>query len=222
MEKRAEQRAIFTVLRQLLTDGKDWTRNKTFATMTVSNAARFQFTPLEAYDLDYMEYQPRGRFPVDRVIYIEPPSKEKSAVAALWCRWDFDVDLSRCGFYFGIWSTRPAFPTPNSGHKHPAFTGFRYETPEDGDNHDYYHAQPCRSMGDTDVVCALPISPRIPTFPLAAQSSSLKLLLCLFTSVYGMVDLKKLQSKVSGQNKLLRQSIDDILELLKQRAGAGS
>lgn len=212
----AEQQAIFVVLRQLLID-----RPARPLYDTVLRVARTQFSPLGRYELDPLEYQTTGQFPVGRVIYMEPPSREKSAVAALWCRWDFNADLPRCGFYFGIWSAQRGFPNPNSGHKHPAFTGFRYETPEDGDNHDYYHAQPCRSMGgDEEVRCALPISPRVPTFPLAAQSS-LELLLCLVTSVYGMAGLKKLQSKVSGRNKLLRQSIEDILEL-KQCPGTGS
>ena len=219
MATTAEQRAIFAVLRLLLTDGLDRTRPPP-DTIAVLKMARAQFTPLERYDFDPLEYQPTGRFPVGRVIYIEPPPREKSAVAALWCRWDFNADLPRCGFYLGIWSAQRGFPNPNSGHKHPAFTGFRYETPEDGDNHDYYHAQPCQSMGgDEDVRCALPISPRVPTFPLAAQSS-LALLLCLVTSVYGMAGLKKLQSKVSGRNKLLRQSIEDILELKRAETGS--
>ena len=219
MAKTAEQQAIFVVLRQLRTDDLDRTRPPPDAN-AVLKVARTQFTPLGRYELDTLEHRSTGRFPVGSVIYIDPPSREKSAVAALWCRWDFNAYLPRCGFYLGIWSAQRGFPNPNSGHKHPAFTGFRYETPEDGDNHDYYHAQPCRSMGgDEDVRCALPISPRVPTFPLAAQSS-LALLLCLVTSVYGMAGLKKLQSKVSGRNKLLRQSIEDILELKRAETGS--
>lgn len=210
-----EQQAIFVVLRQLLIDRPASPRSD-----TVLRVARVQFSPLGRYDLDPLEYQSTGQFPVDRVIYMEPPSSEKLAVAALWCRWDFNADLPRCGFYLGIWSAQRGFPNPNSGHKHPAFTGFRYETPEDGDNHDYYHAQPCRSMGGDEAVrCALPISPRVPTFPLAAQSS-LELLLCLFTSGYGMADMKKLQSKVSGRSSLLRQSMDNILRLKRARTGS--
>lgn len=222
MKRKDEQRAIFAVLRQLLTDGENRTGRRTSATMTVSNTAQRQFTPLNERELSWMGSIPRHKFPPEKVIYIDPPSTEKSAVAALWCRWDFDVRLSRCGFYFGIWSAQPAFPNLDADDKHPAFTAFRYETPEVGGNHDYFHAQPCRSMGDTDVVYALPISPRFPTFPLVAQSS-LELLLCLMTSVYGMDGLKELQSKVSGipsmrRNTLLRNSIQRILEL-KQRAG---
>lgn len=217
-----EQQAIFAVLRQLLTDGVDWKRRNASTTMDVSKAAQ-QFTALKEYELDWMGSQSRYKFQAEKVIHIAPPSE--SAVAALWCRWNFDEAPSICGFYFGIWSAQPAFPNLSVGDKHTAFIGFRYETPEVGDNHDYYHAQPCRSMGDTAVVCSLPISSRFPTFPLAAQSS-LKLLLCLVTSVYGMIGLKKLQSKVYGdpsmrRNTLLRQSIEDILEL-KRHAGNGS
>ena len=222
MARTAEQRAVFAVLRQLLTDGVDWKRRNASAPTDVSKAAQ-QFTPLKEQDLAWMGSQSRYKFQADKVIHIAPPSE--SEVAALWCRWDFDEAPSICGFYFGIWSAQPAFPNLNVGDKHTAFIGFRYETPEVGDNHDYYHAQPCRSMGDTDIVCALPISPRVPTFPLAAQSS-LKLLLCLVTSVYGMTGLEELKSKVDGdpsmrRNTLLRQSIEDILKL-KQHARTGS
>lgn len=222
MARTDEQQAIFAVLRQLLTDGVDWKRRNASAPREVSKEAQ-QFTPLKEYELEWIGSQSRSQFKAENVIHIAPPSE--SAVAALWCRWDFDEAPSICGFYFGIWSAQPAFPNLNVGNKHTAFIGFRYETPEVGDNHDYYHAQPCRSMGDTDVVCSLPISPRFPTFPLVAQSS-LELLLCLMTSVYGMDGLKELQSKVSGipsmrRNTLLCNSIQRILEL-KQRAGDGS
>ena len=113
------------------------------------------------------------------------PRREHSAVTAVWCQWDFNADVPKCGFYFGIWSEQDALPNPVDG-KFTAFWGFRYETPEEGHNHDYYHAQPCQSMGNREVVAhAVPVSTRYPTFPLAA-TSSLELLLCFFVSIYAM------------------------------------
>ena len=166
-----------------------------------------------------------GQFGNGQVIYVRPPAKEKSAVAALWCRWSFSVEPAICGFYYGIWSTQPPFPVsdPPNGDKYTAFLGFRYETPERGDNHNYYHAQPCRSMGpgDEPIGEALPVSERNPTWPLPADSP-LELLLCLVTSLYGMSGLRDLRSRVlenpqTRGNRVLCQSLDRLLTL--QRNG---
>lgn len=99
------------------------------------------------------------------------------------------------------------------------FIGYRYETPEYGDNHNYYHAQPCQSMGDRDekVTQALPVPERNPTWSLAAKSS-LELLLCLVVSIYGMkglLDMKNHFSKILNENNNLElfRSIKNILNL---------
>ena len=218
-----EHKAIHSVLRLLLIDGEDWTRYGGGVNSVALRNAQGKFTPLKEKELENcLLHKSKGELPEDRVIYIKPPSREKSAVAAIWCRWDFNEELSRCGFYFGIWSEQEAFPNPGDGRKYTAFIGFRYETPEDGCNHDYYHAQPCRSMVYRDrsqVVHSLPISVRYPTFPLAAKSS-LDLLLCLVTSIYGMNGLKKLKYKVSDsssmrQNELLLRSLEKVVNRLR-------
>ena len=192
-----EQKAIFSVLQVLLEDGKKSTRTEPRPAEHTPAVARQQFTALNVYDLKRFCYERRGRFPDRKVIYLESPPRAKSAVTAMWCRWDFNAVPSRCGYYFGVWSKQETFPNQGDGRKYPAFLGFRYETPECGDNHDYYHAQPCRSMGDgVSIQYALPTSERYPTFPLAAQSS-LELLLCLVASIYGMRGLRELQDAVS-------------------------
>ena len=218
-----EQKAILFVLRLLLIEGEDWKRRRgPLAPPAVAKVAA-QFSPITEAQLEnYLLYRGRtGRFDDGEVIYIEPPPKEKSAISAIWYRWNFDLTHPKCAFYFGIWSASPAFPTPEPRNSttHPAFLGFRYETPEDSASHNYYHAQPCRTMGarDNPIAHAIPISQRNPTFPLAAESS-LDLLLCLFTSIYGMSRLTRLRSSVSEQptmrqNRTLCRSLDRILEL---------
>ena len=225
-----QQKAIWYVLSLLLDCGEDWTRRRRTSSAEAAVAAKVaegKFTALNKQELEnrIIHGGKRGQFNKNEAIYIPPPKKNNSAVAAIWCRWDFESDHPKCGFYFGIWSDQPAFPAKyaSDGQKHTAFLGFRYETPEYGNNHNYYHAQPCQSMGvpDDHIADALPISQRNPTWPLAA-GSSLELLLCLVTSLYGMIGLSKLQKKVSEDlmmrnNQLLFSSIEKIL-LLQRNA----
>ena len=205
------------VLRLLLREGKQTQRRGPKIPSAVANAAG-QFSPLTERKLEeYLLYRGRsGQFDEEEAIYIEPPPREKCASAAIWCRWDFDLPLPSCAFYLGLWSARPG---AHSGATRPVFLGFRYETPEDGDNHNYYHAQPCRSMGarDSKIRNAVPVSERNPTFPMAAESS-LELLLCLVTSIHGMRGLTTLKSSLSEQatmrrNCTLWRSLDRILGL---------
>lgn len=199
-----EQKAILSVLCLLLAAGEKWIQDQRRVPRQMLLDVQRQFTPLKETELkNYLLYRRSSQFPNNRVIYIKPPKREKTAVAAVWCRWNFDAELSSCGFQFGIWSAQD-FPNAGACRKRTVFVGFRYETPENGKTHNYYHAQPCQSIGGREkVVSALPISPRNPTFPLAAKSS-LELLLCLVMSVYGMDGMMKLLSAVSN-DPLMRQ-----------------
>lgn len=161
-----------------------------------------------------------GRFKSDEVIYLRPPAREESAASALWCRWDFAGDSTECGFYLGTW-WRPR--TQQLG-TDIAFVGYRYETPEKGDNHNYYHVQPCRSMGGRGEVVprALPAMEKNPTWPLAAETA-LELLLCLVTSLYGMSGLEGLEKELQGtiyrRNGLLLASVKRLRKACGVRRG---
>jgi hypothetical protein len=172
----------------------------------------------------------KGGFEETKVIYLLPPAKEDAAVAAIWCRWDYEKDLPRCGYYFGLWSPQPPFPAPSDRRRaddhHIAFVGYRFETPEDDKNHNYYHAQPCRSMGrkDDEIECALPVSNRAPTWPVAARSA-LELLLCLVTALYGMDGLRRLKVSLdedvsARQNRQLSIALAAVLDLSWPKATA--
>ena len=220
--------AIFSVLSLLLTNGEEWTRYQQKSSMEakkVTDVAKGKFTPLRKNELEnrILHSGKCGQFGDAEVIYIKPPAKENSAVAAIWCRWNFDLNPARCWFHFGIWSAQPSFPVPDTsdGLKYPAFLGFRYEAPEIGINHNYYHVQPCQSLGPKHnvILQALPISQRNPTWPLPADSS-LDLLLCLVTSLYGMRGLTELAEKVQKDSvmrnyKTLNKSLNKILNLQK-------
>jgi len=170
-----------------------------------------------------------GQFEDTKVIFLQPPAKEDAAVAALWCRWDYEKVLPKCGFYFGLWSPQPEFPRPAEGEQvnhHVAFIGYRFETPEEDDNHNYYHAQPCRSMGrkDDEIEIALPVSNRMPTWPIAADGP-LELLLCLVTAIYGMKGLRELRDALNEdararQSKPLKGALASVLDLARPKPAA--
>lgn len=222
-----EQKALLQVLRLLRAEGEEWTRYKrTTAAASAAKSAEGKFTALEEQELDtHFLYQGKaGQFDENKVIYVKPPAKDPSAVAGIWCRWNYDKALPKCGFYYGLWSAQPAFPVvdPDDPTRHPAFVGYRFETPEEGDNHNFYHSQPCRSMGAKDdaIEHSLPISQRDPTWPLSA-GNALELLLCLVTSLYGMNGLSNLRDTINGdatlrQNTLLKDAIGNLLSLQRQ------
>lgn len=219
-----EQKAICHVLRLLRSDWAEWERHhRPNAAMPAVRVAEGKFTPLEESELEsHLIYRGKtGQFEEDRVVYLKPPGKDPSSVAGVWCRWDYEKTPPQCGFYIGLWSAQPAFPkvVPPADERHTGFVGFRYETPEIGCNHNFYHVQPCRSMGEKDdpIEHAIPISHRDPTFPLAA-TTALELLLCLVTSLYGLKGLVALREKVlndskAQKNRLIAEALSNILGL---------
>ena len=179
-----ERRAIRDVLKALLLEGEQWIREQPSAGAPRSNS---RFTGLKQRQLDSYLHRRHGAFGPGEVIRVKPPPRE-AHMAALWCKWRFDGTRVGCWFYLGIWL--------DGGQ----FIAFRFEPPEQGDNHDYYHCQPCRTMGwkGAPEYNALPVPERNPTWPLAA-SSSLDLLLCLVVSIQGMIGLRTLKQRIDKQ-----------------------
>jgi hypothetical protein len=221
-----EQKAIWFVLEALRVRGTEWLRRRDDKAAQAVRVAQGKYDALTQNELSTLLLHggPAGKFDYTKVIFLSPPAKEDTAVAALWCRWDYEKDMPQCGFYFGLWSAQPAFPTPPEDkrtERHIGFIGYRFETPEEGDNHNYYHAQPCRSMGrkDDEIEVALPVSNRMPTWPVAANGA-LELLLCLVTAIYGMKGLRMLQTDLNEdpaarKNDLLSTALKTVLALGK-------
>ena len=166
--------------------------------------------PLNRWQLDsYLLQRRRGEFKPGEVVRVTPPVRE-ATMSAIWCKWNFEGQRSeQTGFWFylGIWLSDGGF------------IAFRFEPPEQGDNHNYYHSQPCRTMGweGDPVFGALAVPERNPTWPLAANSS-LDLLLCLTVSIGGMRGLLRVQSRIDGngamrRNTLLTEALRDIRAL---------
>jgi hypothetical protein len=225
-----EQKALCHILRLLRAEGDDWSRHHRPAAATAAvRIAEGRFTPLDEGELEaHLIYKGKktGKFEESQIVFLKPPATDPSAVAGVWCRWDFETTPPSCGFYYGVWSAQPPFPKadPESKERHTAFVGYRFETPEDGDNHNFYHAQPCRSMGakDDPIEHALPISNRDPTWPIAAENA-LELLLCLVTALYGMRGLADLQNRVlvdpkTRSNTHITTALNRILDLRRPKS----
>ena len=212
-----EQQAIRSILQILRRRGDAWERRRSAAAQLAIGAARGKFSDIGEHELDthILRKGKVGKFDENEFLVLPPPAKDDTAIAAIWCRWDFEKPRPKCGFYYGVWSVQPPFPLPepHDGGKHVAFVGYRFETPEfhEGDtvgNHCFYHAQPCRSLGEKDnpIEQALPISHRTPTWPLAAENA-LELLLCLITSLYGMIGLGEIREEIQAEPKLRRDPL---------------
>ena len=99
------------------------------------------------------------------------------------------------------------------------FVAFRFEPPERGDNHNYYHSQPCRTMSweHRPIQGAIDVPERNPTWPLPADSS-LDLLLCLVVSIHGMRGLRLLRERVEQDvdmpaSGILRKQMEKVMRL---------
>ena len=112
-----------------------------------------------------------------------------------------------CWFYLGLWLAERGF------------VGFRFEMPQEGRNHNYFHSQPCQAIGSREdpIPEALAVPERNPTLPLAA-SSALELLLCLVVSIHGMNGLSRMRSTMMNdtamrQDRLLRDAFESVLRI---------
>ena len=131
------------MLKALHIEGAEWVRRGAPKADQAIKLAQAKFCAIERRQLDtmLMHGARNGGFEETEVMFLHPPAKEDAAVAAIWCRWDYEKEPPRCGYYLGIWSPQLPFPAPPDQEKaqdrHIAFVGYRFETPEDGDNHNY-------------------------------------------------------------------------------------
>ena len=223
MNMSEEQGAIHSVLSLLLSCGEDWSRyHRSPKATSADRVAKLKFQALTNRELNncLKHNEHCGHIGDNKLVFIKPPLKEPSAVTALWYRWDYSVDRPKCAFFWGLWRNLSVNTSnQDSCMKSISFVGFRYESPEMGDNHNYYHVQPSNSMGDKDnpIDQAIAIPRRYPTVPLPA-SSSVDLLLCLILSIYGMRGLQKLWNemrdrKIAVKNATLSTSIQNLLNI---------
>lgn len=200
-----ERKSIWYVLRELYRGGQHWIRS-TQGSGEVRLAAEKRFSRLGERDLErHLRHGAASGDFGQHALYVKPPRLECTAAAAIWCRWDFGNEVAACWFYLGLWLAERGF------------VGFRYEMPQEGSNHNYFHSQPCQSIGSREdpIPEALDVPERNPTLPLAANSA-LELLLCLVVSIHGMNGLRDMKTIMMNdaairQDRLLRNAFESVL-----------
>jgi hypothetical protein len=122
-------------------------------------------------------------------VVLIPPPNDKDAVAILHCHWEQADGHLDCRIYYGLWQNiqTPEVVRTNRHKTIPVFTAYRFEIPEFGNHHNYYHSQYCISLGPLGtkpVPEALPLSVTYPAWPIAAENE-LQLALSFIVAIYG-------------------------------------
>jgi hypothetical protein len=161
-----EQRAIALIFEKLYAEGLEWYRKSSEpGAAHFANSLQAAYSLVDRSRIEQIRWTSRSAFPSRHVAILFPPDRDPEPLLAVWCRWDFDVEPPRCGFYTGMWIKL------RQSHE---FVGFRFESPEEGDQHDFYHCQPCRNLGDRGhpETTAVAISEYVPTLALHADNSA--------------------------------------------------
>lgn len=203
-----EQRAVALIFDRLHMEGLEWYR-KSNAPGVAFYTARLKATysvvdPTRVADI---RWRPASQFPSRHIAILCPPDRDPEPLLAVWCRWNFEMNPAKCGFYIGLWT--------KIGGTHN-FVGFRFESPEEGDQHDFYHCQPCRNLGDQahPDSRAVAISEFVPTLGLHAENSA-ELALNIVLAMRGKRGLERFRRSLMEAEAEARNS--DILKRAFQR-----
>ena len=202
--------AVQLILNQLKSDGLEWFRNSVLDEKTFLQQPRSEgFGVFNGRQIHEIGTKPNGSFPGKKFLIMQPGAKETNAVLGLWLKWDFREGTHNFRLFLGQWSVVE---------KKKTFGAFRFETPETGDVHNYYHCQPCRNFGDKEKLKnSVYFSERFPTIPLNA-SNIVELTLCALLAALGRQKTKTfvraLLSQGSGsENSVLKEAYGRVLNV---------
>lgn len=184
--------AVVLILDRLKAEGLEWYRSaKAEDVALFERRISGSFSIFDGGEIHTVGRKPKGSFPSKKILVMPPSGREEEAILGLWLRWDFEAEPFEFRLFLGQWSEIDGQKT---------FIAFRFEAPEQGEEHNYYHCQPCRDFGDREMVPnAALVSHRFPTIPLNA-SNIVELTVCALMSSMG-------QKKMKGfVRKLLRES----------------
>jgi hypothetical protein len=185
--------AVILILNRLKTEGLEWYRGASteevgyFESRITGNFAVFGGE--EIYNIGR---KPKGSFPNKKILVMPPSNREAGAILGLWLYWNFGAEPFEFRLFLGQWSQVDGAKT---------FIAFRFEAPEIGEEHNYFHCQPCRNFGDKgdNVPNAAIVSQKFPTIPINA-TNIVELTVCALMAAMGH---KKMKAFVK---KLLRES----------------
>lgn len=189
MKDRAEQQAaVRLILYRLSTEGIKWYRSaKAEDVDLLERRVSANFAMFDGNEIHTIGLKPAGAFPKKKILLTAPAGKEKDAVVGFWLRWNFNLDPIEFRLFLGLWYE-------TAGQRN--FNGYRFETPETGDSHDYYHCQPCRNFGDKELLPeAALVSEKFPTIPLNA-SNIVELTVCALMATMGRKKMNQFLKKL--------------------------
>ncbi|TAZ45339.1 hypothetical protein ELH75_34980 [Rhizobium leguminosarum] len=180
--------AVTLILERLKTEGLSWYRSATRGDVDLfERRVSGNFSVFDSGELHQIGRKPVGSLPSKKILIMPPLGREKESVLGMWLRWDFDADPYEFRLFLGHWSEI-------EGEK--SFIAFRFEAPEQGEEHDFYHCQPCRNFGDkVKVPHAVPVSEHFPTVPINA-SNIVELTACAIMAVFGRKETRRFFQKM--------------------------
>jgi hypothetical protein len=180
---REERDGVRLMLESLKAAGLEWYRTAKTADFNMfQRRSSGNFSIFRTGEHHTLPNKPEGSLPSKKILLMPPSGSEDEEILGLWLRWNFDADPFAFRLFIGQWARVEGEKT---------FIAFRFEAPETGDKHDYFHCQPCRNFGDKeDVPDAARISEHFPTIPINAENI-VELTLCALMSCMGHSDAKK-------------------------------
>jgi hypothetical protein len=197
-----EHDAVILILDRLKNEGLEWYRHAELADVDMfERRISGNFLIFEGGELHTIGRKPAGSLPSKKILVMRPSRREDEAILGLWLKWNFTTNPFEFRLFVGQWSEIGGKKT---------FNAFRFDAPEVGDQHNYYHCQPCSDFGDKDPVPhAALVSHSFPTIPINA-SNIVELTICALMACMGYKDMK------AFVKKLLRDSSAAGNEFLKQ------
>lgn len=169
--------AVVLILERLKAEGLEWYRSAKAEDLDLfERRISGSFSIFDGGEIHTVGRKPKGNFPAKKILVMPPSGREEEAILGLWLRWDFDAEPFEFRLFLGHWCEIEGQKT---------FLAFRFEAPEQGEEHNYYHCQPCRNFGDKEKVPnAALVSQRFPTIPVNA-SNIVELTVCALMSSMG-------------------------------------
>lgn len=183
-----EREAVRLILESLKTQGLGWFRHaKSEQADVFAHRTSGNFSIFEGGEHHTLPKKPIGSLPAKKILVMQPSGSEQEEILGLWMRWDFDKNPFAFRLFLGQWAKVDGTKT---------FIAFRFEAPEEGEKHNFFHCQPCRNFGDKELVPhAALVSEHFPTIPINA-TNIVELTMCALKACMGQSGVKKFVQKL--------------------------
>src|SRR4051794_4967017 len=114
-----EQRAVALIFGRLHAEGLEWYRRSNAPGVSFYTARlKATYSIVDPSRVSDIRWCPVSQFPSRHIAFLTPPDRDPEPLLAIWCRWNFELNPAKCGFYIGLWSKI------RGDHN---FVGFRFE-----------------------------------------------------------------------------------------------